>query len=565
MAEPDAGAMSRVSYILKRGGTYYFRIRVPADVAYAYPRTEIKRSLRTNDFREAKRRAAEMHAEVQAEFARFRHADNSSPIGTETRHLIKITDADAASIAATYSRLVLGGDDDARLERAGGTPVQSKAEYLESVAGYRAALKHLKRAYALGDVSAARKIRDDILLLFGISIDHTISNEELAKLDMILLKASIDTNKALIARAEGETITTDSLAPFDRTLHAAAAKRDAEKLYEDTFDKWSKALNRPQKTKDDYGAAWRSFRQFLADKPLTEVTRRDIRLYRDHLLAKGSARTAQKRVGQIHTLLAVAADYEFIPANPAAGIHVKLPKKAPPPRVEFSEDDLRTIFSSEIYVGTKSSRGGKGPAAKWIPLIGLYSGARVEETAQLRIGDITEVSGIPVMRITTLDDEGKPVKGRTLKTASSERDVPIHPELVRLGLLRYRDSLKGEPQDWLFPELLPDRYGTRSGNWVKWFSRQLRNRIGIKDTRKTLHSFRHTFKTYARGSIPKDIQDVLTGHAAKDVAENYGSTLLNVKRVHLLRIPLPDINLDPVFPEEVTPKTKNSRSQRSQP
>jgi integrase len=565
MAEPDTGAMSRVSYILKRGGTYYFRIRVPADVAHAYPRTEIKRSLRTKDLSDAKRRAAAMHAEVQDEFARLRQADNSSPIGTEPRHLTKITDADAANIAATYSRLALGADDDARLERASGAPVQSETEYLETVAGYRKALNHLKRAYALGDVSAARTSRDTILLLSGITLDHNLSDEELAKLDMSLLKAFIDTNKALIARAEGETITTDSLAPLERTLHHATVHRDAKKTYEDILEKWGQFQERPQKTKDDYGAAWRSFREFISDKPLAELTRRDIRDFRDNQLTKGSARTAQKRVGQIHTLLAVAAEYELIPANPAAGVHVKLEKNTPAPRVEFSEEDLRTIFSSELYVGVKKWRGGKGPAAKWIPLIGLYSGARVEETAQLRIGDIVEVSGIPVMRITTLDDEGKPVTGRTLKTASSEREVPIHPELVRLGLLRYRDSLKGGSQDWLFPDLVPDIYGKRSGNWVKWFSNHLRRRMGIRDKRKTLHSFRHTFKTYARGVVPKDIQDALTGHAAKDVAERYGSTLLNVKRDHLIRIPLPDINLDPVFPEQVTPKAKNFRRRRPQP
>ncbi|MBP1184177.1 hypothetical protein [Methylobacterium sp. PvR107] len=73
---------------------------------------------------------------------------------------------------------------------------------------------------------------------------------------------------------------------------------------------------------------------------------------------------------------------------------------------------------------------GKGEAAYWFPLIALFSGARRTEIAQLKIGDIRQGDGgIWYLDIT---NEGA---DQNLKTVSSARSVPVHRELIRLGLL----------------------------------------------------------------------------------------------------------------------------------
>ena len=51
---------------MRRGGTYWFRFRVPAKLQSIFGRTEIRRSLATRSYREAVRRAASVFARVSA-------------------------------------------------------------------------------------------------------------------------------------------------------------------------------------------------------------------------------------------------------------------------------------------------------------------------------------------------------------------------------------------------------------------------------------------------------------------------------------------------------------------
>jgi hypothetical protein len=50
--------------LVKRGGSYYVRMRVPKDLAYALKKQELKRSLNTKDFREARRRYHSAYGEM---------------------------------------------------------------------------------------------------------------------------------------------------------------------------------------------------------------------------------------------------------------------------------------------------------------------------------------------------------------------------------------------------------------------------------------------------------------------------------------------------------------------
>src|SRR5690349_12926065 len=77
----------------------------------------------------------------------------------------------------------------------------------------------------------------------------------------------------------------------------------------------------------------------------------------------------------------------------------------------------------------------------WAPLIGLFSGARLNEIGQLRKGDVERVAEIWCFRIT---DEGE--DERSVKTSAGKRVVPMHQELIQLGLLDYLAML-GMPAD----------------------------------------------------------------------------------------------------------------------
>ena len=150
--------------------------------------------------------------------------------------------------------------------------------------------------------------------------------------------------------------------------------------------------------------------------------------------------------------------------------------------------------------------GGRGEAAFWLPLLALYTGARLSELAALTAADVVieQPSDIAIIMITEDVDQG-----RTLKTLASRRVVPIHTELVRLGFLNFvEDRLPGPRQATrLFPLLTPGSRGGLGEGWSKWFGRYIRN-IGITNTASVFHSFRHGFKDALRAAgVDEDVND----------------------------------------------------------
>jgi integrase len=105
-------------------------------------------------------------------------------------------------------------------------------------------------------------------------------------------------------------------------------------------------------------------------------------------------------------------------------------------------------------------------------------------------------------------------QGRRLKTASSARVVPMHPELVRVGFVRFVDDAKRErgKNARLFPLLTPGPKGGFGEAWSKWFGRYTTS-LGISKS-SVFHSFRHGFKDGLRAAaVGEDVNDALTGHA----------------------------------------------------
>lgn len=122
---------------------------------------------------------------------------------------------------------------------------------------------------------------------------------------------------------------------------------------------------------------------------------------------------------------------------------------------------------------------------------------------------------------------------KRLKTKAAKRLIPIHPFLIRLGLISFVDSLRQADQIRLFPELKERRDGY--GQTVsKWFASYC-TRCGIDEAGKVFHSFRHTVIDHLKqADVPKEKIAALVGH--EDDSETFGrygkdfrpSTLLGV-------------------------------------
>lgn len=66
--------MAKPAGLMKRSGTYYFRIRVPKDLVTAFGKTEIRKSLKTKDYGEAKKRRNQVAISWDARFDEARES-----------------------------------------------------------------------------------------------------------------------------------------------------------------------------------------------------------------------------------------------------------------------------------------------------------------------------------------------------------------------------------------------------------------------------------------------------------------------------------------------------------
>jgi integrase len=157
----------------------------------------------------------------------------------------------------------------------------------------------------------------------------------------------------------------------------------------------------------------------------------------------------------------------------------------------------------------------------WIPLIGIYSGMRLGEIVQLLVLDLTAEEGAWYFNIDEREGETK-----RFKTASSRRRVPVHTELIKLGLLSYRAARhESEPQGRLFPDILPGKDGYASHNFSKSFGRYLKQ-VGVKTPKTSFHSFRHNFKDALDfAGVEESRRRALMGHADGSTHAGYGSRL----------------------------------------
>ncbi|MCC4595085.1 site-specific integrase [Xanthomonas campestris pv. phormiicola] len=202
--------------------------------------------------------------------------------------------------------------------------------------------------------------------------------------------------------------------------------------------------------------------------------------------------------------------------NPASG-HASVPKQLKKQRAKshgsqaFTPDQVKRIFDPENFKQLK------GDAARWLPLILLYTRARSNEVARLELEDCREEDGIPIFHFTWMGED------KSLKTDASDRKTPVHPDLIKLGLWERVERLKAAGETKLFPELSFDAKNGPAGRTQHAFSRYL-VKLGIKARgggRVGHHSFRDTvIGALKAAGVHREMREEYTGHELSDRQEH---------------------------------------------
>ena len=214
--------------------------------------------------------------------------------------------------------------------------------------------------------------------------------------------------------------------------------------------------------------------------------------------------------GRVSSLFTWAVDNGHMDRNCAGGMNLKQPKRPDEFRDPFTRDDLKLLFHSELYRKDAHTRS----YTFWMPILGLLTGARIEELAQLHLDDIRQDNGVWVFDINDSRD-------KKLKNKSSKRLVPMHPFLVDdLKLPLYVEWLRAKRHTRLFPELTRTRDGY-SPVVSKWFSRYAQA-CGVTGEKKTFHAFRHTFANVLKQAYDVQMPMVseVLGHAGDSITSD---------------------------------------------
>ncbi|MGW8159957.1 MAG: site-specific integrase [Desulfoprunum sp.] len=236
------------------------------------------------------------------------------------------------------------------------------------------------------------------------------------------------------------------------------------------------------------------------DKAIAEIL--TMKVPAEHLL---SISKVNQYLSRVSSLFKWAQKQGHVSVNPFAGVKIKEKESDISKRWPFSGEDLTKLFLSKEY----QQGGFKHPHYYWLPLLGLFTGARIEELCQLYLDDIYKKDGILVLDINSSHD-------KKVKTVSGQRVIPVHSRLIAFGIENYAATLRAKGEKRLFPELKKSRDGYSQGA-SKWFSRY-RKRNGVVDPKTTFHSFRHTVVDHLKQKhIAKELIAAIVGHKDESI------------------------------------------------
>lgn len=517
-------------------GVYYFRKRYPLDVAGEVGRAEFKRSLNTK----IRKDADVLVLEAEKEF-------NQQIIYLRNKSLIPETDMQGLRNVFEGLRYIKKGDP-ITIETVRSAFVDAQ-ERLE-------ALRIMQTNSP--DSVAVQPYMDEIeSLLF-----------ELPNFERMFLEPGFSPVKNMDAywakiQEYGQQLSEFMSKPQKIQAPKPSLHSKDHKNLQYAFEAWKSVRTPSVPSITEWERAMRLFTEFHGDMPLQQITKQHVKQFREAIrkiptrlkrkqlettlpelleLAnagklEGEPRTAgavNKLIVALSAMFDVMCDEDVMKENPAKGLLLKTEDSN---RLPYAMDDLNKLFHSSIYTASFAADNPR-PSRFWLPLLALYTGGRIGELSQALTEDIIIKGEMAYLSINTLHE------GKRLKTKSSHRQVPIHQQLIKFGLLDYVAAAKKAGAVRLFPDLTLTKHGAFAASFSNWYGRYCRD-IGLNDPNKVFHSFRHNFKDACRDAeIPKDVHDRLTGHASSDVGSSYGLGFSVEKLNHYIqRIDYPELKL----------------------
>ncbi|WP_430414272.1 DUF6538 domain-containing protein [Parasphingorhabdus sp.] len=263
----------------------------------------------------------------------------------------------------------------------------------------------------------------------------------------------------------------------------------------------------------------------LSGRPIQEC----ISLAKKQSLPLLSTATKSRYISQLSAFFGWLKKRGICDHNIWLGMTFKVDKSANR-RPAYTDDQLNRILASPLFKGFEKDKkehvAGTVEAndwRKWIPLLCLFTGARVSEIAQLYIDDIEERDGRLIAYLKVDADRGQSIK------SGQSRLVVFHSKLIEAGFKDYwrEQQARADIDDnmQLFPDITAGKRPELGAKPARWWGNYLK-KIGIKTPGDGLgtHSFRHRLSDEMRlaGYQNADFGFLVMGHSDGSMTARYG-------------------------------------------
>lgn len=495
--------------LYRRGATYYHRAAVPKDIADSYPKREETFSLKTKDHAEAIRRVRVAAVEVDRRFAEHRQwlVAQSAPFVEE------LTEDQLNTIKQAYLHHLTDEDEEVRLDGFEEPAEIKQFDPRYTFDGYNALIEDTqdvtRNNFARGRQDLFfRDEAEEVLSWEGIEVRLAPDSRDWSKVVRTLQEATLVAAESKKKRSLGEVVQTPPAPLHTPTSASAGAVPEMSEAFDRWFDQKSLSNRWAPKSANDYRSWISLFMDVCGDRPITEYSKTDGRSFKDllmklpsnwrkmpetrdgnvrsaveqgakHGLQTISIATVNKAIGRINAFWEWASrEYDGVAGDVVRGLKLDDTTSARNKRLPFSPEQLQQLFNSPIYTGCQSEtrRSVRGVTDMrhshwhWLPLLGLLTGARLNDLCQLFVDDIRIEDNIPFFYLTN-EGEGQRIKGKGNDVRF--RKVPVHDELIRLGSTKFVEDQKTDDHPRLFKSLTPDVNGYFSEKVSEAFSRYL--------------------------------------------------------------------------------------------
>ena len=539
--------MSRPRHLTRRGGAFGVRFRIPRDLETALGRAEIRRSLHTSDRKVAEHRCLQATAWFRREVDRLRMASNPTRTDLERaaydffgrlkadldqpRHFDPdYFDLDVAQ-AAEHAKERIEQFDAELVANQFGFSSSASADEMLAEAGIDASTLSPQSLFAARQL-ACRALRAQ-WQLYRHQLDNPagqLADPDPLFADVHVVSHSLPLSASpVVARSKGPTLGMAVSEYLD-------AKRPT--IGKSQLDEITRALG------------WLG-EALGEDTPLATISKESLRGFRDDLTRinvthRGRKRPFKERLTSVpdkqiksQTYLrywkSVQSLFRWSEAeglrhdDPAASLKLAArredERRSPEP---FSEQELRKLFQTPIFAGYRPPRSFtvqgdchlRG-AYWWFCVLALHTGLRAGEISQLLPDDFDFEAAVSHLKVREEDASGAKVK--QAKTKASIRDVPLHPNLIELGLAEFVEkSRKRNPKARVFEIFRLGQHERVSDGATKFWGRYYR-KFGLHTHGRSTHVFRHTFAATLRnaGATEEDL-GALLGHAGATITSTYG-------------------------------------------